>query len=100
LWTEWADPASGEIVVSYTMLTQNCDAHPLLALMHKPDPQLPADAQDKRTVIPIERNDWDKWLNGTLEEAMTLVKLPEPDLFVHGAADPSQQIDLRVNDSR
>jgi putative SOS response-associated peptidase YedK len=100
LWTEWADPASGEIVVSYTMLTQNCDAHPLLALMHKPDPQLPVDAQDKRTVIPIERNDWDKWLNGTLEEAMTLVKLPEPDLFVHGAADPSQQIDLRVNDSR
>jgi len=95
LWTEWADPASGEIVVSYTLLTQNCDAHPLLALMHKPDPQLPAEAQDKRTVIPIERNDWDKWLNGTLEDAMSLVKLPEPDLFVHGAADPLQQIDLR-----
>lgn len=37
----------------------------------------------------------DKWLNGTLEEAMSLVKLPEPDLFAPGAADPAQQVDLR-----
>ena len=94
LWTEWTDPASGEIVVSYTMLTQNCDAHPLLALMHKPDPALPPDAQDKRSVIPIERSDWDTWLNGTVEQAMALVKLPAPDLFLHGAADSAQQVPL------
>jgi len=37
IWNEWTDPASGEIVGSYTMLTQNCDDHPLLSLMHKPD---------------------------------------------------------------
>jgi hypothetical protein len=45
-------------------------------------------------VIPIERKDWDTWLNGTLEEAMALVKLPETDLFSHGAADPAQQVTL------
>lgn len=94
IWTEWTDPASGEIVVSYTMLTQNCDEHPLLSLMHKPDASLPPDQQDKRAVIPIERKDWDTWLIGTLEEAMGLVKLPEADLFAHAAADPAQQVEL------
>jgi len=94
LWSEWADPASGEIVTSYTMLTQNCDTHPLLSLMHKNDPALPPDRQDKRAVIPIERADWERWLNGTLEDAIGLVKLPEPDLFSHGAAEPRQQVDL------
>jgi putative SOS response-associated peptidase YedK len=98
IWAEWTDPGSGEIVVSYTMLTQNCDAHPLLSLMHKPDPALPPDAQDKRSVIPIERKDWDTWLNGSVEEAMALVKLPELDLFTHGAADPAQQVPLPVKD--
>jgi putative SOS response-associated peptidase YedK len=30
IWHEWTDPATGEVVLNYTMLTQNCDAHPLL----------------------------------------------------------------------
>lgn len=60
LWAEWTDPATGEVVPSYTMLTQNCDAHPLLKLMHKPEVdratglELPHEKQDKRkrAVIP------------------------------------------------
>jgi putative SOS response-associated peptidase YedK len=87
LWTEWTDPASGEPVASYTMLTQNCDTHPLLNRMHKPDPSLPPDAQDKRTVIAIERADWDTWLHGSIEQALALVKLPDEALFVHGPAE-------------
>jgi putative SOS response-associated peptidase YedK len=97
IWSEWTEPDSGELVVSYTMLTQNCDQHPLLALMHKPDPTLPPDQQDKRAVIPIEREDWDRWLNGSLEDAMSLVKLPDADLFSHGAADPGKQADLQAD---
>jgi hypothetical protein len=69
------------------MLTQNCDSHPLLALMHKPDPSLPPDQQDKRSVIAIERADWDRWLRGSIEDALSLVKLPDADLFRHGPAD-------------
>jgi putative SOS response-associated peptidase YedK len=91
LWDEWIDPASGERVLSYTLLTQNCDAHPLLNRMHKPDPALPDDAQDKRSPIPIERADWETWLHGSLEEAMALVRLPEEDLFRHGPADAKQE---------
>ena len=39
IWSEWTDPASGEIVPSYSMITINCDDHPLLARLHRPDPR-------------------------------------------------------------
>jgi putative SOS response-associated peptidase YedK len=94
LWSEWTDPGTGEVVPSYTMLTQNCDAHPLLNRMHKPDPALPADAQDKRTLVPIEREHWQQWLQGSTEEALALVRLPPLERFAHGPADPAQQVPL------
>ena len=49
LWNTWTDKATGEIVESYTMLTLNADAHPLMSRMHKPDPKLGPDQQDKRS---------------------------------------------------
>lgn len=39
LYNEWTDPVTGEIVPRYTMRTLNCDGHPLLSRMHKPDPK-------------------------------------------------------------
>lgn len=96
IWSEWTDPATGEIVHSYSMLTQNCDAHPLLRLMHKPDPQLPPHAQDKRAVVPIEPQHWDQWLTGSQADAQALIRLPALDLLRHGAADPLQQLELPI----
>jgi len=37
LWNEGTDAATGEVIPSYTMFTVNCNAHPLLSLMHRPD---------------------------------------------------------------
>ncbi|MCB2018250.1 MAG: SOS response-associated peptidase family protein [Hydrogenophaga sp.] len=88
LWSEWTDPATGEVVPNYTMLTQNCDGHAVLALMHKPDPKLPPDRQDKRTVVPIERDDWDLWLHGPQEAAEGLIRVPAEDMLRHGPAEP------------
>ncbi|BAL23698.1 SOS response-associated peptidase [Azoarcus sp. KH32C] len=76
LWNAWTDPETGEIIESYTMLTVNADAHPLMSRMHKPDPKLPADQQDKRSVVAIEFADLSKWLTGTQAEAATLVRPP------------------------
>lgn len=47
----------------------NCDAHPLLKRFHKPDPELHANARDKRTVIAIDPSDWDLSLNASMEDA-------------------------------
>lgn len=81
LWNRWKDPASGELVESYTMLTINADSHPLMSRMHKPDPKLPTDRQEKRSVIPIEMQDVDQWLAGTVKEAEQLFALAPDSIF-------------------
>ena len=68
------------------MLTINADTHPLMKRMHKPDPKLPADQQDKRSVIPIEMHDMDQWLAGTTKEAVVLLQLAPVEVFSAGPA--------------
>ena len=92
LWNAWTDPQTGEIWGSYTMLTMNANSHPLMSRMHKPelDPvtkkPLPADKQDKRSVIAIEAEDFDQWLAGTTEEARALLQLSPVETFYAGPA--------------
>jgi putative SOS response-associated peptidase YedK len=91
LWNTWVDPATGEVVESYTMLTLNADAHPLMRRMHKPDPQLGPDQQDKRSVIPIELEDVDAWLHGSQQHATALLRLAPVEVFsaMPAPADPA-----------
>jgi putative SOS response-associated peptidase YedK len=84
LWNTWTDKATGEIVESYTMLTINADAHPIMSRMHKPDPKLGPDQQDKRSTVAIEPADVDQWLFGTPEEASRLVRLTPAERFDAG----------------
>ena len=84
LWNTWVDKATGEVHESYTMLTINADAHPLMSRMHKPDPKLGPDEQDKRSVIPIELTDVDAWLAGTQQQAVQLLRVPAVELFNAG----------------
>jgi putative SOS response-associated peptidase YedK len=90
LWNAWTDKSTGEIHQSYTMLTINADAHPLMSRMHKPelDPatKLPKAEQDKRSVVPIEMADVDQWLYGTIDEARALVRLAGEEIFDTGPA--------------
>lgn len=85
LWNTWTDHATGEIVETFAMITQNADAHPLMNRMHKPDPKLPPDKQDKRSVVAIERANFEQWLCGTVDEAKALIKLT-----------PAETIDARA----
>ena len=88
LWNTWVDPASGEIVESYTMLTINADAHPLMSRMHRPDPKRSPEMQDKRSVIPIETADLDTWLGAPVKEAQTLLRLAPAEIFDAEPAPP------------
>jgi putative SOS response-associated peptidase YedK len=81
LWNTWVDKVTGELVESYTMLTINADNHPLMSRMHKPDPTLPADRQDKRSVISIDLADTEKWLRGATEEAESLLSAPPAEVI-------------------
>ena len=84
LWNTWTDRATGEIVDSYTMLTINADADPLMSRMHKPDPKLPDDQQDKRSVVVVEPTDFGTWLTGSIDEARGLIRLAPTAVYVAG----------------
>jgi len=79
------------------MLTCNCDGHPLLGRLHKPerDPQtgqvLPLDQQDKRSLAHIEPNNWARWLRGTVAEAQALVSPAPLDMFDLSDAQATDQ---------
>ena len=87
LWATWVDKATGELHESYTMLTVNADACPLMSRMHKPDPKLAPDRQDKRAVVPIEPEDSDLWLLGTPRDAATLIRYAPAGCYVAGPAE-------------
>jgi putative SOS response-associated peptidase YedK len=92
LWNTWIDRDTGDVHESYTMLTLNADHHPLMSRIHKPDPKLPPDQQDKRSVIPIDKGDVDLWLAGTVEEAMALLKLTSVEKFDAKPAETDQKL--------
>ena len=81
LWNAWTDPATGEIVQSYTMLTINADTHPLMSRMHRPDPKRSPDMQDKRSVVPIAPADVETWLTAPMGTAAALMRLAEAEAF-------------------
>jgi putative SOS response-associated peptidase YedK len=76
LWNTWVDHATGEVIESYTMLTVNADDHPIMSRMHKLDPKMPPDQQDKRSVVAVEQGDVDQWLRGNDAEAKALMLPP------------------------
>jgi hypothetical protein len=52
--------------------------------MHKPDPKLGSTQQGKRSVVPIEIEDVNQWLFGTVEQAAGLVRVPRIEVFDAG----------------
>ncbi len=61
LWDRWQGE-DGTSLVSFSMLTINCDLHPLLARFHRPlnDKGEPA---EKRTPVLLAEEDFDAWLD-------------------------------------
>ena len=90
LWSQWVEPGTGECVYSYTMLTQNCDGHPVLELMHKPDPKLPS--------RPTGQTHGGAYLGAgprcvaswQLASGQRTDSVPAPDTLHHGPADPER----------
>lgn len=91
LWSDWIDHATGEVVPNFTMITCNCDEHPLLNRLHKPAPKLPPEKQDKRSLIHIDANNWERWLHGSTEEALELIQPQPANVFDHADAERTDE---------
>lgn len=57
-----------------------------MSRVRKPEPKLGPERQDKRSVVPIEMADVDRWLFGTVDDARTLVRLPPVEVLAAGPA--------------
>lgn len=67
LWDRWTDPATGELVVSFSMLTVNADDHPVMNQLHKP-------GDEKRTPVIISPDLHNSWLSADPAKAVELMK--------------------------
>jgi len=73
LWQRWRDPSSAAVLASFTMLTINADAHPVMARMHKP-------GDEKRTPVVLAASNFSGWLSSTPQQAgqwLALEQMPE-----------------------
>ena len=68
IWDTWTEPETGELIVSFSMLTINADGHPVMKRLHKPE-------DEKRTVVPLKPELFKDWLNATPEIAQELLSL-------------------------
>lgn len=75
LWDRWTDPASGDRVVSFSMLTVNADDHPVMRQFHEP-------WDEKRTPVIIAPELQDAWLSADTTQASELMTWSHmPDLL-------------------
>lgn len=74
LWRAWEEP-DGRRVCSFTQLTVNADAHPLLSRFHRP-------GDEKRALVPLPPERWDAWLRcRDPRAARALLALPDAALL-------------------
>ena len=69
-------------MLSFTMLTVNADAHPLMREFHKPE-------DEKRMVVVLPQAFYAEWLDATVSQSVDLIQsCPLPDLVVTGDIAP------------
>jgi putative SOS response-associated peptidase YedK len=80
LWDQWMDKSTGEIIVSFTMLTVNADTHPVMRQFHKAE-------DEKRSVVVL--NDPLQWLKQDLDDPFHLLQPPMQALESFACLRPS-----------
>lgn len=66
IWDKWTQPETGELIVSFSMLTVNADAHPVMNRFHKA-------GDEKRTPVIVPQAIYADWLGATQSEAEALI---------------------------
>jgi putative SOS response-associated peptidase YedK len=80
IW-EWKPNGPDDLpVLSFSMLTINADAHPLMQRFHKPD-------EEKRMLVLLDPAHYQGWLDGTLVNEADLYQ-PYPAERLRAVADP------------
>ena len=70
IWDEWKDRDTGELLLSFSMVTVNATGHPIMGQFHKAE-------DEKRSLVIIPREQQLAWLTATPEVARAML-LPMP----------------------
>ena len=62
IWDSWTDKSTGEIVLSFSMLTINSDSHPVMGRFHRPE-------DEKRSFVVMPTDRWSDWLGTSASSA-------------------------------
>lgn len=82
LWDRWVNRATGEAELSFSLLTINADAHPLMRRFHRP-------RSEKRMIAILRPEEYDAWLHATAEFARTFLQ-PYPAEGLAAEPQPRQ----------
>jgi len=74
LWSSWKS-SQGAVIHSYTLLTLNADAHPLMKQFHKP-------AHEKRMLVILPPHAYQDWLSAPAAETLRFMQLYPADRLI------------------
>lgn len=75
IWERIVDKETGEVIMSFSMLTINADGHEVMKHFHKL-------GDEKRSIVVLENKDYMTWLKADHEEARTMLRLAENGILV------------------
>ncbi len=70
LWDRWKHLETGELVVSFSMLTVNADEHPVMKRFHKA-------GDEKRTPVIVPVTQYREWLGASVDKAAKMMNFTQ-----------------------
>ena len=86
MWDQWVDKSSGEIVLSFSMLTINADGHPVMGRFHRP-------TDERGGLVVMPPASWGDWLIAKPSEAAALMLPMDGKDF---AAAPAEELHAKA----
>jgi putative SOS response-associated peptidase YedK len=80
IWERVIDKATGEVLMSFSMLTINADGHDIMKHFHRPE-------DEKRSVVVLSEYQYLPWLHANHDEARAMLQLA-PDRFLKSEPAP------------
>lgn len=78
IWERTVDKETGEVIISFSMLTINADGHDVMKHFHRPE-------DEKRSIVVLKDTEYHQWLNANHDQARSLLNLVAPGFLASGA---------------
>ena len=79
IWERIIDKETGEVILSFSMLTINATGHEVMKHFHKPE-------DEKRSIVVLKDTEYKDWLHANQDQARKLLNLASPGFLESEAA--------------